>query len=445
LKKKIPHILFVNPWIHDFAAYDFWAKPFGLLQLAAICRMHGFPVSYIDCQDRFHPKAIHADQSAKYGRGSYIKTRLDPPPGLKGVRRRYSRYGILPEWFIQDLSAFPKPDVIFTSCLLTYWYPGLFETIREIRKVYPDIPIAAGGVYATLCHEHASAYSGADLVVSGAGEGQVLDIIEKITGVHQSPQFDPDDLNTYPYPAFDLQHKIGYVPLLTSRGCPFSCHYCASNILQPKRVRRAPDAVVAEIRHWKEKYGVCDFVFYDDALLIDAAHHADIIFKGVIEAGLEVRFHTPNAVHIREISEKTARLMYDAGVKTLRLGLETSDFEHRQIDRKVKEDEFIRAISYLMEAGFSKDQVGAYLLVGLPGQKLETVESSIRTVLKSGITPIPAYYTPIPKTKLWETACAASRYDLVSDPVYTNNAIQPCQFSDFNWAELTRLKKLINT
>jgi radical SAM superfamily enzyme YgiQ (UPF0313 family) len=444
LKKKSPHILFINPWIHDFAAYDFWAKPLGLLQLAAICRMHGFSVSYIDCQDRFHPKAPPSDPSARYGRGGYIKTRIDVPPGLKGVKRRYCRYGIPLEWFHQDLEVMEKPDLVLTTCLLTYWYPGMFETIREIRKLLPDVPIVAGGVYATLCHAHASAQSGADMVVTGAGEGRILDIVEQFTGIRPSDLFDPDDLDAYPYPAFDLQHKTGYVPLLTSRGCPFSCHYCASNTLQPKRMRRSPESVLNEIVYWHGRFKVKDFVFYDDALLIDAKHHADLIFEGVIKAGLDIRFHTPNAVHIREITLNTARLMFQAGMKTLRLGLETVDFEHRDIDRKVREEEFVRAVSYLKEAGFTKNQVGAYLLVGLPGQTVESIESSICTVKEAGITPIPAYYTPIPQTRLWDSAVAASRYDLAADPVYTNNAVQPCQFGDFDWTELTRLKKLID-
>jgi radical SAM superfamily enzyme YgiQ (UPF0313 family) len=136
--------------------------------------------------------------------------------------------------------------------------------------------------------------------------------------------------------------------------------------------------------------------------------------------------------------------MFQAGMKTLRLGLETVDFEHRDIDRKVREEEFVRAVSYLKEAGFTKNQVGAYLLVGLPGQTVESIESSICTVKEAGITPIPAYYTPIPQTRLWDSAVAASRYDLAADPVYTNNAVQPCQFGDFDWTELTRLKKLID-
>ena len=43
-----PHILCVNPWIHDFAAYDFWSKPLGLLTLAARLRQYGCKVSYVD-------------------------------------------------------------------------------------------------------------------------------------------------------------------------------------------------------------------------------------------------------------------------------------------------------------------------------------------------------------------------------------------------------------
>jgi hypothetical protein len=85
--------------------------------------------------------------------------------------------------------------------------------------------------------------------------------------------------------------------------------------------------------------------------------------------GINVRFHTPNALHIREITRPLARLMRRAGFHTIRLGLETTAFERRQsMDRKVNEDEFLRTIGHLKAAGFSAGQVGAYLLAGLPGQ-----------------------------------------------------------------------------
>jgi hypothetical protein len=86
--------------------------------------------------------------------------------------------------------------------------------------------------------------------------------------------------------------------------------------------------------------------------------------------------------------------------------------------------------------------VGAYLLAGLPDQSLESIMSSIHIVKENGITPVIAYYTPIPQTKLWPRALAASRYDLQSDPLYTNNAILPCRKDPFSWEKISRLKEL---
>ncbi len=443
MKRDIPNILLVNPWIHDFAAYDFWAKPLGLLTLAAILGDHGFNVTYIDCMDRFHPEAPPTDPHARYGRGPYLKTRVPKPRGLEDIPRTFSRYGIRKDWFLKDLRQVPTPDLIIMTSLMTYWYPGLQETLGVVKKNFPKVPIVLGGIYASLCYDHAVHYSGADRVESGPGEETILKLGCDYTGFSVTPKFDPDDLDTYPYPSFELQRKINYVPLLTSRGCPFACKYCASHFLNPKRRVRNPDSIVEEVSYWHEKYRVKDFVFYDDALLVDSENHAVPMLEGIIKAGLKVRFHTPNAVHIREISKQNARIMFQAGFKTLRLGLETAAFDKRnELDRKVTPQEFKTAVAWLKAAGFDKNMIGAYLLIGLPGQKMKSIEASIHTVKQNGITPVPAYYTPIPHTALWDRAVASSRYDLESDPIFTNNAILPCQDDAFSWDTVTRLKNL---
>jgi radical SAM superfamily enzyme YgiQ (UPF0313 family) len=208
--------------------------------------------------------------------------------------------------------------------------------------------------------------------------------------------------------------------------------------------RRSPASVVDEIAFWHRKYGVTDFAFYDDALLVGAEKHALPIFEGVIKERIPVAFHTPNAIHIRSITRKAARLMKRAGFHTLRLGLETTAFEDRSdFDEKVTEEEFIRAVRHLKAAGFDADQIGAYLLVGLPGQSISAVEISIKVVKAAGIIPIMAYYSPIPHTRMWQQAVATSRYDLAADPVFTNNAIFPCQRESFSWQALSRLKRLV--
>ena len=439
-----PHILLVNPWIHDFAAYDFWAKPLGLLTLAGILRQHGFKISYIDCLDRFHPNAAPFARHARQGRGPYLKTKIASPVGLEDIQRTYSRYGIPPEWFCEDLKTLAPPDLILVTSLMTYWYPGVQETIGAIRKVYPNVPVVLGGIYATLCHDHAVGHSGADQVIAGPGIGSILDLAKAYTGYCPLPAYDPEDIDTVAYPALDLQHEINYAPLLTSRGCPFSCAYCASHILDPKRMLRSPSSVVAEILHWRERYHVIDFAFYDDALLVDAENHIIPILEALIRLDLKVHFHTPNAVHIREITFPMARLMFAAGFKTIRLGLETTAFDKRNdLDHKVTAQEFKQAVECLKQAGFSQDQIGAYLLMGLPDQSLGAIEASIHVVKQAGITPVLAHYTPIPHTALWHQAVRASRYDLESDPIFTNNALFPCQQTSFSWEPLTRLKQLI--
>ncbi|MFH2092469.1 MAG: radical SAM protein [Pseudomonadota bacterium] len=442
MKTDSCHILCINPWIHDFAAYDFWAKPLGLLSIAAILRENGICVSYMDCLDRFHPREPVAAKVMWDGRGPYRKTPIDLPKGLEQEKKIFSRYGIDPQWFAQDLEQIQKPDLIFVTSLMTYWASGVKETIDMVKQVYPDVPVVLGGIYATLCFDHARQTSGADLVVKGPAEPQLNKIIAEYTGVELSDRHLSGNLDDLPFPALDLQTKIFYAPLLTSRGCPFSCEYCASSYLEPTLRRRSPDHVFKEIEHWHQRHGIKNFAFYDDALLVNAQEYAFPLFEKIIASGMDLFFHTPNALHIRAITQKAAGLMFNAGFKHIRLGLETTDFStRRQHDVKVGQDQFFAAVEHLKAAGFEKQQLGAYLLCGLPGQNLDDVEASMNLVQKKGIPPVLAYYTPIPHTPLWEKAVQNSRFDLLQHPVFTNNTLFPCVCSATGVQRISQLKK----
>ncbi len=418
-----------------------------MLSLASILRCHGFVVTYIDCLDRFHPRASLQSATARSGRGPYLKTRIARPQGMEDINRHFSRYGIKKNWFYDDLATVPRPAAILVSSMMTYQYPGTQETIAIIKDCFPDAPVILGGVYASLCYEHSVRHSGADIVYPGVCNAEIIKLVTEVIGLSDIDirhHYDLADLDSYPYPSWELQRQIGFVPLLTSTGCPFACVYCASRYLNPSFQERSPDTVVSEIFFWHQNYNIKDFVFYDDALLVNADKRVIPIMKQILKARLKLRFHTPNAIHIREINALTASLMYKAGFKTIRLGLESALFKDRnKLDNKVTAAEFRNAVVYLKAAGFHKEQVGAYLLVGLPGQTLHSIEASIKLVKKSGLHPILAYYTPIPHTTLWEEAVNSSRYDLEADPVFTNNAIFPCQKQNFSWEVISYLKNLI--
>jgi len=438
------NVLLVNPWIHDVAAYDFWASPMGLLQIGARLRQAGARVALLDCVNRFHPGLPPTDPTLRHGRGPYPKQPIPKPAALSDVPRRFCRYGVPPEVVRRDLAAMPRPDIVLVTSFMTYWYPGVIETIRELRSAFGDVPIVLGGIYARLCPRHARATSGADRVVDYPVGEDVVALVSEMTGTRLEATSTSD---REPLPAFDLMPVLPFVPILTTTGCPFSCAYCASSFLNPVFRRRPVDAVFSEIRFWHESRRVCDFVLYDDAFLIDPARHALPLLEAVIRSGLHgrIRFHTPNALHVREIDVETANLLFCSGFKTIRLGLETTLFgEDRPFDVKVQAEEFIRAAESLLQAGFEPNQVGAYLLAGCPDQSETEVLQAIRAVKAAGLTPIPAYYTPIPHTALWERACAVSRYPLAEDPIYTNNAIFPCMPQGFDWKWIRRLKEAIH-
>jgi hypothetical protein len=435
-----PHILLVNPWIHDFAAYDVWAKPLGLLAIAGLLRSRGYRVTYIDCLDRFHPRAPATDPHARCGRGPYLKTPLPKPAGLDDIPRTYSRYGIKKSWFRRDIRSLDTPpDLILVTSLMTYWYPGVRETIRELRNCWPAVPVVLGGIYATLCTAHARRHCGADEVVTGGETDTILSAVERYVGIAPSPT----DGEGEEGPAFDLLPSPYYLPLQTATGCPFTCRYCASRLLAPRYRQRPCEKIVREIDRWHRQFGVIDFVLYDDAFLVDFDHHAGPLLEEILRRGLRLRFHTPNALHIRNLTADAARLLFKAGFVTIRLGLESTAFSAgRRLDDKVTGEEFQQASRALLQAGFDRSSLGAYLLAGLPGQTRDELEASIQTVRDSGLSPILAWYTPIPGTSLWEAAVQSSRYDLAADPVFTNNAVLPCSKEPFSWKTISRLKNL---
>lgn len=249
--------------------------------------------------------------------------------------------------------------------------------------------------------------------------------------------------DTHPYPAFDLLPELDTVALLTSWGCPYRCPYCASRFLSPRPGRRDPGDVLEEILFWHHRYGIKDFAFYDDALLVEDDSRVSILLEGLVRESLAVRFHTPNAIHVRGITPEIARLLLLAGFRTLRLGFETSDMElQRKMGGKVAEGEFERSVENLLKAGFTHREIGAYVLMGLPGQSPDSVRASVESVGRAGATPYLAEYSPIPHTPLWEKAVACSGYDLASEPLFHNNTLLPC-WSEEERSRVPALKDLV--
>jgi hypothetical protein len=375
--------------VHDFTFFDLWAKPLGLLFLLGFLRRQGNRVYLADC--------IFEGRTGElsFGRNAVKKTEIPKPACLASIPRRYRRFGLGEEDFRVLLGRFPAPDFILVTSMMTYWYDGVFSCIDTLRQVFPGVPVILGGVYARLCPEHAK-LSGADMI-----------------------QTEPMDLD-FSLPATDLYRGLRYGVLATTFGCPFRCEYCASRLLEPTYRRRDPALVTEDAARQLSSGEVRDLAFYDDALLAGKERHLFPLLETLNERYPGIGLHTPNGLHVREIDDGCAEMLKKSGFQTLRLSFESSDpeMQHRGSD-KTSDEEYLAALAALRKAGFSDRQLETYILAGVPGQSVRSVERSIRFVLEHGGKPRIAEFSPVPGTPSFEEA-AVSLPALRDEPLLSN-------------------------
>jgi len=418
-------VLLINPWIYDFSAYNLWARPLGLYKVAEYLSSFDVELSLIDCME--------CSDSKIFCTGKYRFEAVPKPAILEGFKGKFKRYGMSVADFRLKLGKSGLADIVIMTSVMAYWYPGVQSCISIIREEMGDIPIILGGIYATLYHDHASRNSGADFVYRGE-VSQALKFAISTFGFKLKMK---GPMHSY-YDIFrDMNSQ--YSPLLTSSGCPFRCSYCASQLLSDFK-QRSPDAVFSEIISLHSR-GVEDMAFYDDALLIDADNHIKPILRGVIDAGLDIRFHTPNGLHAALIDHEIAALMKKSGFQTLRLSLETVNTGRQTASGgKVRNSDLVRAIDALMDTGFRNRQVGVYVMIGLPKQDIREVRESIEFVKQIGARICLTEFSPIRGTRSWDELIAAGIINDDLDPILTNNSVFTFLLSDYAINEIQKIK-----
>jgi len=461
MAQKSSNILLVNPWIYDFTAYDFWSKPLGLLYIASILREIGYHIDFIDCMNHSDPvlqkenllEGCKLPKQNEDGTGKFYKEKIRKPEILEHIPRYYSRYGIPEEVFRKKLSRIKRPIAILVTSIMTYWYPGVFKVIDIMKEYFPDCPVILGGIYAKLCYQHALSFSNADFVVKDFKISTLSKILYHSYKKNKIDIFEKDKykyfekhLNNYPYPAWDLYHDLDYICLITTKGCPFRCSYCASYLINPALQFRDPKKVAGEIVFWKEKIGIKNFVFYDDALLLNADKHFIPIMKNLKRKNLNINFYTPNALHARMVTPSVAKQMIENGFKEIWLGFETSDSD-LQINTggKIDNPGFVKAVKTLLKEGFLRKQIRAYVLIGMPGQSLKSMIDSVKFVMETGIKPYLAKFSPIPGTKIWSQTLKEYKWQEPVDPLFHNDALMPYFSPTINLQQYHQLKMLINS
>jgi len=431
----------------------------GLLYLAAVLRKEGFHLRLIDCMDRCHPEVLKwqgltSPKNRRWSTGKFLRTPIVKPAAYHHVPRLYCRYGMPEEIFDKLCLECPAPAVILVTSGMTYWYPGVQMTIARLRKLFLGTPVLLGGIYATLCTDHAQQHSGADAVIAGEAEGVIVKAIRNALGENESSfteELYTDHsllLDTLPWPAFDLYPRLQFATIMTSRGCPLKCTFCASRIVSGAYRWRSIDGVMAELEWLHHGLGVNEFAFYDDALLTNRDRHFLPLCECIINSNIRATFHTPNGLQAKFIDATTAQLMWRAGFKTVRLAYESgSEERQRDMSKKVSNESFARAVENLYAAGFGPEELDAYVMMALPGQTFEEVLQSMAYVHTLGVGIRLAAFSPIPGTVDFDRA--VERGDIASDadPLLTNNSILPIRLPGTklsSYYSLAQLAKELN-
>jgi len=418
----LSRILLINPWIYDFAAYDFWLKPLGLLYVGKILKEMGHEVFLIDLLNRHDPdlpKFIRVPKDKRYGTGKFPSEVISKPPQLKFIPRKYKRYGAPPEYLEWKLKEIGKIDLVMITSMMTYWYPGVWDTISFIKQRV-NAPIILGGVYVNILPNHAKK-SPADFIYPWVEPFNIPDILKKLgLKAKEVPQnwFEEYD------PMYELYDKVGYLVFITTIGCPFKCTYCMVPKLWKKFMKRSPEKVVAMIEKYVDVFKVKDIVFFDDAILVDKDNFKKIL-KLIIKKNIKANFHLPNGIHARFLTDEIAYLMKEANFKTIKLGYETSGKLQKKTGGKVFDEDIIHAAKILRKYGFTSDEVSAYIMINMPGQKLEDVLKAIEICENEGIGFSLNEYTPIPGTEDWKKLLNNGIISEEVDPILLNNSILP--------------------
>lgn len=375
------------------------------------------------------------------------------------------------------------PTIVLITCMMTYWYEGAVEAARMARKAFPGARIALGGIYARLMPEHASSLGAFDHVETSADMETIMANLLRLAKVPDAAARRAGSLpvrlisfgGSGPGPAADLAARSGGSPsgllryessrtvaglpggrvmidstvspraailpakdafypplyelmpelnnsaaLVTSRGCPFDCPYCASGALYGGFTPRPRREIFSELARFSDVLGVGNVAFYDDALL----HRREELFypltRFVAGEARGLAFHLPNAVHASMVDARCASEMKKAGFSTVRLGYEFfSPQLQRALGGKVDDPALARAVKNLLEAGFAPGDIGVYVMYGHPKTSPAEAARAARFVAGLGVTPHLSLFSPIPRTSDGE-GFFASRPAFRSEPLTHN-------------------------
>ncbi len=322
-----------------------------------------------------------------------------------------------------------KPDVVGFSCT-TPLFPSAVVLAEAVKENLPRTAIVLGGPHiSALPQGSLEASESIDFVVSGEGEESFFELLQAwersgpfdhLAGVGFKKQgralINPPrpylpDIDALPFPARHLfpldryrdplHYDEPYTLMVTSRGCPFRCIFCASSVTWGRKVRlRSPQNVIAEIAEVVNRYGIRNITFADDTFTLNRERTIDIC-RRIVKEKFNINFLCSS--RLDTIDEERLHWLQKAGCHTITFGIETGNQEIAKVIRKdVDLSPAPRVFKMVRDYGIA---VHSSYIIGNPGDTRETIEQTIQFALDSGTDEAQfSISTPFPGTELWKMA-----------------------------------------
>jgi len=364
--------------------------PLGLANIGAILETNGYNVSIIDA--------------------------LAEGINIVKKTKNFTRVGLSEKAIIEKLNYY-KPDIVGISTMFTAYSSDAHDIAKIIKQFNSKIFIIFGGAHASILYKNVLHDPNVDIVIIGEGEETIIEVIKKfenkksLQDIHGTairnkqgeiilnpkrlPIIKLDDL---PLPARHLlpmdiylsdckENKSSYAmrtpstTVVTSRGCPGNCIYCAVPTIWGRCWRPfGAERIVNEIEFLVKRYDIKEIHFLDDNISV-SRDRLEKICDGIIEKKLDIKWTCPNGIAIWTLDKPLLEKMKKSGCYRLTFGIEsghptTQKFIRKNLNLK-KAKKIIKLANNLGLWTFST------YIIGFPYETKKAIETTFNYAIKS--------------------------------------------------------------
>jgi len=335
-----------------------------------------------------------------------------------------------------------------------------FAIANHIKSAGFSGKILLGGPHASALPKETAANPDIDIVVCGEGEETVAEIAEgketdAIKGICyrengktvQNPARPLiEDLDSLPFPLWEQLPVDRYyyfpekaVSVLSGRGCPCRCSFCASGTVHQGRYRvRSAANFVDEVELLYKDYGVRHFYFCDESFTIRPGR-AETICREILARKLPIQWTCDTRVDC--LTKETLKAMKLAGCKTIRIGIESADEKVLAATGKGITLEQVKNVTdWASRLGV---RAVGYFILGLPHETPESLERTLRFSRKLDLVYAQfGMLVPLPGSPLWDMVkegrllrCVAgdwSEYTRFDKPIVESDTLSLEQLSGYH-------------